>query len=251
MRTSLEIVPRSRAELEAAVALLAARYPGINTVNVPDRPNCALGSIAAVHCIQGRIPHRIPHLRSRDFDAASAIELIARLAECAIDEVIVIAGDRRTDADSASGFEPVELIGFLHDHAPGVAAYAALDPYRYRDDVSLARNVDEKLSAGAAGFFTQPLFDLHDLDRCAAHVRGATTFWGLSPVVTPRSQRFWEDINGVWFPHSFAPTLKWNHAFALRLLSEVADRGDNAYLMPIKVDIDSYLAPLESRFVIR
>ncbi len=249
MRTSLEIVPRSVADLTAAVALLAARYPGIDTVNIPDRPNCALDSVAAAHCVHGRIAHRIPHLRSRDFDAASAIQLAARLTEYAIDEVIVVAGDRR--GDSAVGFEPIELIAFLRDHAPGLAVYAALDPYRYRDDSALARNVDDKLRAGARGFFTQPLFDLRDFERCAPRVRGTTTFWGLSPVVSPRSQRYWEDVNGVWFPSGFTPTLKWNHAFALRFLSEVADRGDNAYLMPIKVDIDSYLSPLESRFAIR
>lgn len=249
MRTSLEIVPRTRAELETAVTLIAKRYPGINTVNIPDRPNCELGSVAAAHSIHGRIPHRIPHLRSRDFDATSAARLVAQLIEYTIDEVIVVAGDRRQDG--AAGFEPVELIVFLRDHAPGVAVYAALDPYRYREGAVLARNVEDKLRAGACGFFTQPLFDLRDLERCAPVVRGTTTFWGLSPVVTPRSQRYWEDVNGVWFPSGFTPTLKWNHAFALRFLSEVADRGDNAYLMPIKVDIESYLSPLESRFVIR
>ena len=181
--------------------------------------------------------------------AASALRLAARLPEYAIDEVIVIAGDRR--GDGSAGFEPVELIAFLRDHARGMTVYAALDPYRYRNDSALARNVDDKLRAGARGFFTQPLFDLRDLERCAPHVRGTTTFWGLSPVVSPRSQRYWEDVNGVWFPSGFMPTLKWNHAFALRFLSEVADRGDNAYLMPIKVDIESYLSPLESRFAIR
>jgi methylenetetrahydrofolate reductase (NADPH) len=78
-----------------------------------------------------------------------------------------------------------------------------------------------------------------------------TTFWGSSPVVSPKSQRYWEAVNGVWFPGGFSPALKWNHAFALRFLSEVADRGDNAYLMPIKVDIERYLTPLESKFAIR
>lgn len=247
MRTSLEIVPRSVGELDAAVALIAARYPGIDTVNLPDRPNCVLGSVAAAHCIRGRIAHRIPHLRSHDFDKASAASLVARLNEYAIDEVIVVAGDRRGEG----GFEPVQLIAFLRAHASAITVYAALDPYRYRDADALARNVNDKLRAGASGFFTQPLFDLGELDRCAPHLRGTTTFWGLSPVVSPKSQRYWEEVNGVWFPSGFSPTLKWNHAFALRFLSEVADRGDNAYLMPIKVDIESYLTPLESKFAIR
>ncbi len=169
MRTSLEIVPRSVEELEAAVALIAARYPGIDTVNLPDRPNCVLGSVAAAHCIRGRIAHRIPHLRSRDFDAISALSLVARLTQYTIDEVIVIAGDRR--AEAGAGFEPVELIAYLRAHTSAITVYAALDPYRYREDDALARNVDDKLRAGASGFFTQPVFDLHELDRCAPHLR--------------------------------------------------------------------------------
>ena len=250
MRTSLEIVPRTGAELDAAITLIATRYPGIDTVNVPDRPNCALSSLDAANRIRGRILHRIPHLRACDFAEPAAIELIHRLTALGINEVIVIAGDRAADADRRVGFEPTELIRFIAKHAPGVSVYAALDPHRYDHAAALANNIEQKLTAGAAGFFSQPLFDLNDLDRCRPLLQGATTFWGLSPVVSPRSQRYWQQVNGVRFPAGFVPTLKWNHAFALRLLSEIAQRGDNAYLMPIKVDIDSYLAPLEARLVL-
>jgi methylenetetrahydrofolate reductase (NADPH) len=114
--------------------------------------------------------------------------------------------------------------------------------------VALQRNVAQKRAAGASGFFTQPLFDLRDVDRCAALLDDTTTFWGLSPVVSDRSQRYWQQVNRVQFPSEFVPTLHWNQRFALRFLSEIADRGGNAYLMPIKVDIERYLAPLEARF---
>jgi methylenetetrahydrofolate reductase (NADPH) len=140
------------------------------------------------------------------------------------------------------------MIRFLAAHAPGMSIYAALDPHRYRDDATLFDNIEQKRSAGATGFFTQPLFDLRDLDRCAPLLGGATTFWGLSPVVSDRSQRYWQRVNGVQFPTGFVPTLTWNQAFALRMLSEIAERGGNAYLMPIKVDVERYLAPLASRF---
>ena len=40
MRTSLEIVSRSAAELSAAVNLITTRYPRIDTVNVPDPATC-------------------------------------------------------------------------------------------------------------------------------------------------------------------------------------------------------------------
>lgn len=245
MRTSLEIVPRSPAELDAAIALIAARYPRIDTVNIPDRPNCELRSTDAVDHIRGRIAHRIPHLRACDFNESLATRMIETLAARGIDEVIVVAGDR---ADQASGFEPAAMIRFLTTHAPNLSVYAALDPHRYRDDASLERNVEQKRASGACGFFTQPLFDLRDVERCAELLGETTTFWGLSPVVSERSQRYWQRVNGVEFPSEFLPTLHWNQSFALRFLSEIADRGGNAYLMPIKVDIERYLAPLEARF---
>jgi len=246
MRTSLEIVPRDFADLDAAADLIATRYPRIDTVNIPDRPNCDVRSVDAADRLRGRVAHRIPHLRACDFDPLSALRLLESLAAKRIDEVIVVAGD--VDGTDRPGFEPSALIAFLTRHSSGLAVYAALDPHRYRDDAALARNIERKLAAGAAGFFTQPLFDLRDIDRCAPLLADATTFWGLSPVVSDRSQRYWQRVNGVRFPPEFAPTLSWNQAFALRFLSEIADRGGNAYLMPIKVDIERYLEPLQARF---
>ena len=110
MRTSLEIVPHSTADLDAAVALIQARYPRIDTVNVPDRANCDLRSTDAVHHLRGRIAHRIPHLRSCDFDETSVDGLLEVLIARDIDEVIVVAGDK---ADTAHGFEPTALIRAL------------------------------------------------------------------------------------------------------------------------------------------
>src|SRR4051812_37164760 len=101
MRTSLEIVPRSAAELEATTDLIVERYPRIDTVNVPDRPNCELRSVAAAAGLRGRIEHRIPHLRACDFDESSGIALIDELNEGQLTEVVVIAGDR---ADTRTGF---------------------------------------------------------------------------------------------------------------------------------------------------
>ena len=250
MRTSLEIVPRSTADLDAAAALIAARYPRIETVNIPDRPNCDLRSVDAAAHLRGRIAHSIPHLRACDFEPAAAMRLIETLAVKHIDEVIVVAGDH-DGSGPRPGFEPSDFVAFLAANCPRLSVYAALDPHRYRDDTDLARNIERKRAAGATGFFTQPLFDLRDLDRCTPLLDGAPTFWGLSPVVSDRSQRYWQRVNHVRFPDEFAPTLAWNHAFALRFLTAVADRGGHAYLMPIKVDIERYLAPLQARFAAR
>jgi len=176
-----------------------------------------------------------------------ALKRVATIVDRAVANGMAVSLPLTSD-DAANGFEPTALIRHLATHAAWVSVYAALDPHRYRDDSALMRNVAQKREAGACGFFTQPLFDLHDIDRCSEALGEATTFWGLSPVVSDRSQRYWQQVNSVRFPSEFVPTLNWNQSFALRFLSEIADRGGNAYLMPIKVDIERYLAPLAARF---
>ena len=240
MRTSIEIVPRDPTTLSEEISALRRQFPGIDTVNLPDVPRAALSSCEAASMLAGIIPHRIVHLRSRGTSAQRLPALIRRLRKANVTETIVIAGDPR--ADDGAGLTPTDLIRALID--AGFCAYAALDPYHYPKTDDLRRNVDEKLTAGAAGFFTQPLFTLSMLDRCATLLPATTVFWGLSPVTTRRSQAYWERVNNVRFPTGFEPTLSWSQRFALRALSEIAARDDNAYLMPIKVDVAEYLAPI-------
>lgn len=240
MRTSIEIVPRDRASLINSVRELRAHFPGIDTVNLPDVARSGLTSIDAATVLKPIVSARIPHLRSRNTTRQRLERTIRALKRAGISEVIVIAGDPRDD--DGDGMAPTTMITALN--GAGFIAYAALDPYQYPRPDELSRNVDEKLNAGAAGFFTQPLFSLTALERCADILPETTVFWGLSPVASQRSQRYWERVNNVSFPDDFQPTLAWSQRFAMRFLSEVAARGDNSYLMPIKVDIGQYLAPI-------
>ena len=245
MRISLELVPRTRATFLDEAVRVRASWPRIDTFNVPDGLRFELGSLAAAQALRRLpglgFPHVVPHLRARDVDGAGAERLPDALATAEVDEVIVIAGDPRPDAPAGfSGHTPLELIRVLAVRAPHVTAYAALDPHRYAPD-ELARNLAEKRDAGAAGFFSQPLYDLHTLERCARLTGDVPVFWGLSPVVSVRSQRYWERVNQVRFPPEFEPTLSWSQRFGQRFMQEVAARGHRLYLMPIKVDVGTYL----------
>jgi methylenetetrahydrofolate reductase (NADPH) len=162
------------------------------------------------------------------------------LESTGVTEVIVIAGDARDRADPPDAFEPVDLLRVLARHAPRLTTYAALDPHRL-SEAALAQNVAAKREAGAKGFFSQPLYELRVLERCARLVEDVPVFWGLSPVTSVRTQRYWETVNLVRFPPDFEPTLGWSHAFGRRAMAEVAARGHHLYLMPIKVDVATYL----------
>jgi methylenetetrahydrofolate reductase (NADPH) len=242
MRTSVELVPRSRLGLLAEARMLRECFPVIDTINVPDLQRFSLRSWEAAKLLRPLLANRIPHVPARNHEAGNVDRLVVLLREAQVREVIVIAGDPQPGASPASPPQP--LIGALAKRMPGIAIYAALDPYAYDDDARLARNITAKLDAGATGFFSQPLFSLDEFWRCAALLPDVPVFWGLSPVTSAQSRRYWERINAVRFAPGFEPTLSWNHHFGIALLKAAAARGDNAYLMPIRVDVAAYVAPL-------
>lgn len=176
-----------------------------------------------------------------DFDAAGTAALVRTLAADDLREVLVVQGDRPQDLHRAVyPTRSVELIRALKAALPGATVYAAIDPYRssVRDELALA---DAKREAGADGFFTQPFFDLRLMDVWAELLAGSPVFWGVSPVLSERTQRYWQTKNNAFFPASFAPTLEWNRRFAADSLAWVRARGAHVYFMPIRADIAEYL----------
>jgi methylenetetrahydrofolate reductase (NADPH) len=118
--------------------------------------------------------------------------------------------------------------------------YAGFDPYRsgVRDELTY---LQAKREAGADGFFSQPFFDLRLLDVWAELLAGDRVFWGVSPVLSPRTRSYWETKNRAFFPADFAPTLDWNRDFAARALSWARAAEANLYFMPIRVDLETWL----------
>jgi methylenetetrahydrofolate reductase (NADPH) len=245
LRTSIELVPRSSERLLAEVRWLRRRLPAIDTINVPDLVRFRLRSWEAARITAPLIAHRIPHIRAQDLSLGDVDRLAAWLEEASVREVLVVAGDTPARG-TASGMAPLALITALARRLPGARVCAALDPYAHRDDRRLRQNLCAKVDAGASGFFSQPLFGADELLRCLALLPRTTVFWGLSPVISPESRRYWEERNAVRFPPSFEATLAWNHALAVELLDLVANHGHDAYLMPIQVHLATYLEPLYS-----
>jgi methylenetetrahydrofolate reductase (NADPH) len=246
MRCSIELVPRSRSGLLAEAEWLAERFPALNTINIPDLTRFSLRSWQAAALTEASVEYRIPHLRARDLADQDLAWLVDRLAATGVDEVVLVAGDAPDDTGGDS-LSPLRMIERLRAKCPRLGIYAALDPHQYRDDRALAQNLRDKYAAGATGYFSQPLFDLSEFERCLALLPPVPVFWGLSPVVTQRSQQYWETVNRVRFPRHFRPEMSWNLTFANRLLDKVEAVGHHLYLMPIRVDLEQYLAPLYPR----
>ncbi len=246
MRCSIELIPRSRSGLLAEARLLRAQFPALNTINIPDLKRFSLRSWQAAALTRASVSERIPHLRAADLVGQDPGWLSAALDAAGVQEVVLIAGDPPAGA-STPAVTPLRLMEQLRMRKPSLGIYAALDPHAYRQDAALARNLRDKLSAGATGFFSQPLFALPEFERCMALLPAAPVFWGLSPVLSDRSRAYWASVNQVRFPTHFRPDLSWNLSFAHCLLDRVQAVGHHLYLMPIRVDLETYLAPLYDR----
>lgn len=238
---SIELVPRSVESLEAELRTLRDLFPSVQMVNIPDLLHFDLRSWDACKLAKQTLPRAIPHIRAMDYPLKGAEKLCETLRDRGHDEVLVVRGDppqdmsRRVHPTTAA-----DLIRALKEIAPGIRAYAALDPYRGGVRAELD-GVKEKLEAGAVGLFSQPLFDLRVMDIWLDQLPGVEIYWGVSPVVKASTRRYWEVKNLAFFPASFEPTLEWNRAFAADAIAWARERDQGLYFMPIRVGLADYL----------
>lgn len=228
---SVELVPRSKESLFAD-ADVAARYPEVTHLNVPDLECFALRSVEAVRMLREKYGDRfvyVPHVRAikPSFDTSSYSGDIA----------LVVHGDKlATMKDSVA--TSAEYIALLSVRIPTMAG---LDPYRssLRDELAY---VETKRAAGATGFFTQPFFSMDHLRFWDTLLpRDCTIFYGISPVTTEKSLAYWKEKNHVAFPSDFSTTLYRQVSFARVAIYFARQKGRSVYLMPIRTPLAGYL----------
>jgi len=242
-RISVELIPRDLPALLADVAAVQACFGVADTINIPDLLRMDLRSWDAVRAVAAADPSRaaIPHVRAIDIAPGAPLP---GADDPALREILVVRGDPPADLRHTTFPNSAEtIIARYRREAPHLTVYAAFDPYR-RAPYEELEAVRRKIDAGAAGFFTQPVFDVRMLDLCMEWLHGQSVFWGLSPVIGPKSRSYWETTNHVVFPQDFTPTLDANIAFARHAMRQVAQAGGHVYLMPLRVKLAAYLAPL-------
>ncbi|AHK70785.1 methylenetetrahydrofolate reductase [Gluconobacter oxydans] len=222
-RVSVELVPRSPEALLTDVQTVRDVLPQVRTLNVPDLMRFDLRSYDAASLVTKQAPFEvIPHIRAVDIAPGAPLPGADRPE---LTSILVVAGD---PPPAGSDWK----------------VYAVFDPYR-RAPYQELEDIARKRDAGACGFFTQPLFDIPMLEYCMDWLRDDTVFWGISPVLGDKSRRYWERVNHVVFPRDYDGTLEGNIVFARRMLTIIREKNDNAYLMPLKVDLASYLGALD------
>ncbi|WP_297570544.1 methylenetetrahydrofolate reductase [uncultured Anaerovibrio sp.] len=240
-RISVELVPRNEDELREDLKITRDCVRGVDVINIPDLLRLDIRSWEGAAIAQEYFSAVIPHIRAIDVDLTKPLSMRPELRRSGITEVLVIEGDPPQDMNHK--FYPTvttDVIQKFHQEMPEVKVYAGIDQYRGSMRQELYR-IQRKLQAGAVGFFTQPFFDMRLMEMYADMLDGQNVYWGVSPVMSERSQSYWELKNNVVFPKDFKPTLDWSIEFSKRALEFVNKRGANLYLMPIKSNLKAYL----------
>lgn len=245
---SVELVPRSIEGLRSDLSIVQ-QFSQVSAINIPDLLSCPIRSWNAASIAREFFPRAIAHVRAIDINPHEKNIFIDQVKAAGIRELLVVHGDIPQQFNrpiySTTTLQAIELC--RESLSPDVLVYAAIDPYRsgLRKELDYAR---EKIMAGACGFFTQPFFDFRFLQIVAEQLESYKVFWGITPVVTIKAQEgYWETKNNVVFPKNFRPTLEWNQEFARQILDFLVQHSQHdVYLMPIKVDIKTYLAGIFS-----
>ncbi len=240
-RLSVELIPRSAEALAADVATVKATFPAADTLNIPDLMRFPLRSWDAAALVRPQFGNVIPHIRAIDIAPDAPLP---GADQPGLEEILVVHGDPPADLSHRTYPNSTEsIIRRYRREAPHLKVYAAFDPYR-RAPWKELEDVARKKEAGAIGFFTQPVFDLKLFDLCREWMQGECVFWGLSPVIGPKSRSYWETTNHIVFPRDFSPTLDANIQFAQTVLKELAQEKGKAYLMPVRIKLEQYLPAL-------
>jgi methylenetetrahydrofolate reductase (NADPH) len=244
VRISVELVPRGQEALCAELERIRRNLPQVNTINVPDLLRFDLRSWQGCGFAKPFYPHVIPHIRAIDVPLDRPLAVADFLRQHTIDEVLVIAGDAPPDMSRVVyPSTSLDVLRKFKREMPDIKLYAGLDPYRQ----SFTRERDyalQKLDAGAAGFFTQPFFDLRLMEIYAellAPLSSASIFWGVTNVESEKSLSYWQTRNHAVFPAHFEPSLAWNRALAKAALDFARATASNIYYMPIRANVLKYL----------
>ena len=239
-RISIEIVPRTEAELNEELTTTFEKFPVFDTINIPDLLRFDIRSWQGCKIAKKYSKNTIPHIRSIDINMYEPLPMAQELIENDINEVLILTGD--PPQDYSRKIYPttcLDVIQKFKKELPHIKVYAAIDQYRHGMRREL-EYIKRKLYAGAEGFFTQPFFDLRLLDIYAEMLENVEVFWGVSPILSEKSISYWEAKNHVVFPKNFEPNLEWNVKLAKQILNYSKEKNANLYFMPIRTNSEKY-----------
>lgn len=239
-KISIELVPHSYKEVQESIHYIDECLPSVNVINIPDISRLQIRSWEISAYFKRKREIIIPHIRALDFDCNQSFALTDFFNEHLLDTIIVVSGDKIVSPYKKKFYSQtnsISLMKKIKKAIPTIKIYGAIDPYR-----SSLRSeweyIQKKIDAGFDGFFTQPIFDMKILELYSKMTSGLDVFWGISPILSPRSQKYWETVNNVIFPPEFKATMEYNVNFANQTMRMLP--SDPFYFMPIKIELKEY-----------
>ena len=237
----LELVPRDLIKLCSDAQTFIQQFPLLKGINVPDVKRLDIRSVMAADTLLSDGVFVVPHIRAMDHSIEAHLALITPLVQKGLTAILIVAGDPIKDQKIVSEHvNSTQLISALKQYFPRLKVYGALDPYRHSFDEELSY-CHEKQDVGVDGFFTQPFFDVSLAALYLETLRQTTVFLGVSPVTSEKSKQYWERVNKVQFSDAFETTLAYNAKLTRDLIVLSEQFNQHVYMMPIKVDVNSYL----------
>lgn len=243
MKISFEAVPRDKDSLQKQIEFVESSLSMVDTINVPDLLRMPIRSWQASTYVDRQRYDFIPHFRAIDFDLKTSL-VQDIIQQNKLDRILLISGDPPPNmAHQVYDTNVLDFIEYVRKHFPDMVIYAGFDPYRA--SIKDERNyMTQKLDAGVDYLLSQPFFDFRLLEIYGELVSPQSIFWGVSPVVSEKSQSYWQRVNNAVFPKSYQATYEWNIQFAIDVLSYAKKQEANIYFMPIGIKLSEYFSPI-------
>ncbi|AWB68519.1 methylenetetrahydrofolate reductase [Saccharobesus litoralis] len=243
MKVSFEVVPRTEDATREQLEFVQQHLPQVNTINVPDLLRLPIRSWEGANFIDRNQYDFIPHVRAIDFNRPEK-RLQKLIHAYQLDKVLIVSGDPPPDmSHRVYDTKVLDLIADIRADFPDIKIYCGFDPYR--SSVKQEKEyIQQKFDVGCDYILSQPFFDMRLLEVYSDFLPPEKTFWGISPVVTEKSQAYWERMNHVVFPSSFDASYEWNIDFTQQVIEHSAKVGSHIYFMPIRIDLERYFKPV-------
>lgn len=243
MKFSFEIVPRTAQALAQQYSFVSTLSHAIDFINVPDIQRFAIRSWEAGRGIDRSQYQFIPHCRATDFSLASG-DIFRIIEENELNHVLLVSGDPPQGLKNKFyNTNVLDLIRAVKQRFPDLTIHAGFDSHRngIQDECNY---IQRKIDAGATSFFSQPFYDLRMIEIYAEHMQGIETFFGLSPIITLSSMKYWEVKNKVKFPPTFIADYDWNIKFSNQVIAMAKNLGFNIYFMPININLKDFFGKI-------
>lgn len=241
MMNLLELLPKN--DVEETAKILLKKWPFISGVNIPDILRYKKRSHEIAFNLLSKGVFVVPHIRVCDRKLSESVELISKLVDAGLTDVLLVSGDRYCDRQSED-VSVIDLLSTLRSCRAydDLKIYTALDPYRSPLLEELGYCY-EKINAGSNGMFTQPFFCKNLAKFFLEQLSDFTTlFIGIAPVLTDSSKAYWLKVNKAIFPSKFSCSFDDNERLLHSLLSLAKEFNQHTYSMPIKMDYNQFLS---------